>query len=269
MFITYAVLMIVGAIALVIDLAAGAGLISGVVSALQLAGRGTETDGTITWVDDRKPGWAARVRVAYETPGGTLSLQTTSQRPWIGSIVPVRYNPMRPAQATTLIRPWRRALVGIPTVLLIAVAAGGLIISGAWYFSGTHTPLQIPLVGGSATLGIALMCGSFAARRYPILLNWRRLSQTDGTVRRYADHSPVGPGILISFPTADGNEEFWVRAGTIPAKVGDTVTVRYSPDRPATTATVQNAEDVRASAIASTVVAAGCAAFALYLYSML
>lgn len=269
MFVTYAILLIIGVIVLVIAMAGGVALIVNVTSALWLAKRGAEAAGTVTRVDERKPGRAARVQVRYETPGGSFTIAGTSQRGWPGVPVAVRYNPARPAQATTLTRPWQRALTGIPVVLLTAATGGGMVTSAAWYYSGSRTPLQVPLAGGAVALGIALMCATHVSRRYTVLRHWRRMVQADGKVQRYADHSPVGAGILISFPSADGSEKFWVRAGTILAKVGDTVTVRYDPDMPAVTATVEAAGDLRSSVIATTVVGAGCLAFAIYLFSML
>lgn len=270
MFVTYAVLMIIGAVVAVIALVGSVALIVNVTNAIWLAARGTEATGKVTRVNEQKPGRAARVQVAYETPHGSFTVEGTSQRAWTGSTIPVRYDPARPAHATTMTRPWRRALTEIPAALLTAAAGAGMIISGAWYYSGTHTRLQIPLVGGSAALAFALMLGTRAARRYTVVRHWRRMLQAKGTVRRYADHSPVGPGILISFSPADGGrQEFWARAGTIPAKVGDTVPVRYDPAMPATTATVEDAGDIRSGAIATTVIAAGCAVFALYLFSLL
>lgn len=271
MFVTYAAGMAVGVLVLLLGLFSVIALLVSVASAVRLAARGPVTTGTVTAVEYRQAGFAARVQVSYETPGGTFTAWGTSHRPWKGSPVPVRYDRSRPEHATTVTRPWRRAATALPVALLTVAAAAGMIIAGAWYFSGSHTPWQIPLLGASVTLGGALGCTVAATRRYTTLAHWRRMLTADGTVRRYADHSPAaGPGIQITFATAAGEKaEFWIAAGTVPAKVGDTLTVRYSPDRPTATATVREAGDLRNSAVAFTVSAAALAAFALYMYSML
>jgi hypothetical protein len=108
-----------------------------------------------------------------------------------------------------------------------------------------------------------------ATIRYSELLRWRRMVRVDGEVRRYYDKSPVGPGILISFESADGPEEFWAKAGSVLVGVGDTVTVHYDPARSAKSATVHTAGDVRAYAIASTVIALGLGVLAVFLTTAL
>lgn len=264
MFITYAVLLVIGGVLLVADLFIGVVLVTGVTVALWLAARGVETAGRVTLVEPRRPGRAARVQVAYETPGGKFQTEGTAQRPQVGEPVPVRYHPARPARATTLTRPWGRALAGIPTVLAVLAVSIGMVTSASWYFSGSHTRLQEPLAGASFTGALALAFACYAAGRYKVLLRWRRMVQVDGKVMRFSEKSPVGPGILISFASADGREEFWARAGTVTAGTGDAVAVYYDPARAATSATVQNAADVRAYAIASTVVTLGLAALAIF-----
>jgi hypothetical protein len=263
-FITYAVLLVIGGILLVADLFIGTVLVTGVTVALRLAACGVETAGRVTLVEPRRPGRAARVQVAYETPGGTFQTEGTSQRLQLGEPVPVRYHPARPALATTLTRPWGRAFVGIPTVLAVLTVSVGMVTSAIWYFGGSHNRLQVPLAGASFTGGLALACAYYAAGRYTVLLRWRRMVQADGKVLRFSEKSPVGPGILISFASAGGREEFWAQAGTVNVGTGDAVTVYYDPARAATSATVQNAGDIRAHAIASTVVTLGLGALAIF-----
>jgi hypothetical protein len=268
-FITYAALLVIGVILLPADLFIGVVLVTGVTSALWLAARGVETAGRVTQVEPRRPGRSARVLVVYETPGGKFHVDGTSQRPHIGEPVPVRYHPARPAFATTLTRPWRRTLVGIPTVLAILAASIGMVTSAVWYFGGSHSKLQVPLAGASSLGALALAFAYYAAGRYAELLRWRRMMRADGTVRRFNENSPVGPGILISFESADGPEEFWARAGSVLVGVGDAVTVYYDPARPARSATVHTVGDVRAYAIASTVIALGLGALAIFLTTAL
>lgn len=269
MFIAYACALVLGAVLLIADLFVGAVQVTGVIAALWLAARGVETAGRVTLVERRRAGSPARVQVSYETPGGTFSTEGTAQRPRLGGPMPVRYHPDRPAFATTLTRPWRRTFVGIPTALAVAVGSVGLVTSASWYFGGNHTSLQAPLAEASFWGVLALAAAYIAAGRYSVLLRWRRMVPADGKVRRFDERSPVGPGILISFESTDGHEEFWSQAGIVPAGVGDTVTVHYDPDKAATSATVRTARDVRSGAIAGTVFTLGFGALAIYGITML
>jgi len=263
-FITYAALFVIGAILLVADLFVGAVLVTNVSGALWLVARGVETTGRVTLVEERRPGSAARVQVAYETPGGTFQTEGTSQRPQLGGQIPVRYHPTRPGFATTLTRPWRRTFVGIPTVLAVMAISVGMVTSAIWYFGGSHTRLQVPLAGASFLGALALALAYYAVGRYTVLLRWRRMVRVDGKVLRFSEKSPVGPGILVSFMSPEGREDFWARAGSVDVGSGDAVTVYYDPARAATSATVQPAGDIRASAIGSTVFALAFGALAIF-----
>jgi Protein of unknown function (DUF3592) len=263
-FITYVALFVIGGILLVADLFIGAVLVTNVSGALWLAMRGVETTGRVTLVEERRPGSAAQVQVAYDTPGGTFRTEGRSQRPQLGGQIPVRYHPAKPAFATTLTRPWRRTLVGIPTVVAVMAASVGMVTSAVWYFHGSHTSLQVPLAGASFLGALALASAYGSAGRYAALLRWRRMVQADGKVLRFSEKSPVGPGILVSFTSADGREEFWARAGSVDVGSGDTVAVYYDPAKAATSATVQTARDVRAIAIAGTVFTLAFGALAIF-----
>ncbi|HEX3960159.1 MAG TPA: DUF3592 domain-containing protein [Trebonia sp.] len=148
----------------------------------------------------------------------------------------------------------------LPMALATAVLAVGVIIGSVWYFAGVHSNAQASLAGGCTGLAVALWSGYYACGWYVVLLRWgRHMTTAPGTVRRFDDHAPAGgPGIHLSFKAAGGREDFWARAGSVPAGVGDTVTVYYDPARPAESATVQTAADVRARAIAATVAVLIC-----------
>jgi hypothetical protein len=249
----FVLLMVLAALILMVDLVAAAALAAALARAAALAFGGTETTGYVVRVEARRPGRPARVRVAYETPHGTLETTGTSQRPRVGEPTPVRYNPARPARATTLLRPARLAALGIPMALVIAALCAGMITGGAWYFASVHSHTRLPLAGGCLALALALALGYYAWGQYAELLRWRRVVQTEGEVKRFDEHAPGGPGILIAFESGDGKEDFWARAGSVAADPGDAVTVYYDQARPAVSATVQTAADVRAHAIGATV----------------
>jgi Protein of unknown function (DUF3592) len=263
-FITYAGSLIFGLIVFLADLFVGISLVVNVTGALALAARGVETVGQVTRVEPRRAGGSAHVLVGYDTPGGRFQAEGTVGRALLGDRVPVRYDPDKPASATTLLRPWRRTFVGIPTVLVLMAMSIGMITGAAWYFRGTHTSLQLPLAGGS-TLGVLAVVSCYgAAIQYAALWRWRRRIQVVGKALRYEEKSPVGPGILVSFESADGPEEFWAQAGTVDIGSGDEVTVYYEPDRPATSATIRDAYGVRSTAIWWTFFALGLGALAIF-----
>jgi hypothetical protein len=238
-FVAYAGLLTIGAVIGAVDLLAGLLLVFAVSAAAGLAGRGVEATGHVVRVDGRRPGRSTRVRVAYETAGGRFEMGASSDRPRLGDPVTVWYDPARPSRASTMTRPGRRIVIGIPVVLAVAAVSAGMITGSVWHFAGVHGSLQAPLAGGSWTLAIALACGYYACSRYAELLRWRRMVRAEGTVLRFDEHAPGGPGILVSFESDGDREEFWARAGSVPAGVGDRVTVHYDPARPARTATVQ------------------------------
>lgn len=252
--ITAAILLVYGGVLLVVDLFVGVLLAATVPIALWIAVQGTQVTGEVVSVGERSAGGSTRVRVSYTTAGGNFETRGTTRRPHLGAQVPVRYHRSRPEVATTMIHPLRWAVVGLPTVLVIAAVSIGMLTSAVWYFSGSHTQLQEPLGGGSFMFGIALACGYYAAKRYALFLHWHRMVQAEGKVRRYKEPAgSKGSGrILISFQSASGHEEFWVQAGSAPSRVGDTIMVYYDTDRPADTATVQEAFDVRSGALYST-----------------
>jgi hypothetical protein len=265
-FVAYAGLLVIGALLLAIALFAAVLLALAVPTAMRLATRGAEATGHVVGSEGRRPGGGTRVRVAYETPGGRFETRGTSYVSGLGVPVPVRYDPAKPARATTLTRPGRRAITTIPVVLAVAAVSAGMIVGSAWYFAGVHSRLQAPLAGGCFALALALGFGFYACRRYAELLGWRRMVSAEGTVRRFDEHAPGGPGILISFEPAGGRAEFWARAGSVLAGVGDQVTIRYDPAKPSTTATVQTPSDIRAYALGGTVltlIMAGLSVFAI------
>jgi Protein of unknown function (DUF3592) len=186
-----------------------------------------------------------------------------------GGPAPVRFDPARPAWATTLIKPARLAAVGIPVVLVIAALCVGMITGSAWYFAGVHNQTRLPLAGGCLAVILALALGYYAWGQYAALLRWRRMVQIEGKVRRFDEHAPGGPGILISFESDDGREDFWARAGSVLTGPGDLVMVCYDPARPAVSATVQTAADVRARAIGGTVLTLIMVGIALVAMSLL
>jgi hypothetical protein len=255
LFLVFAVLVVLGALTLLTDLLVGALLIIALGRAVPLGLRGSQATGHVVKIERRRPGGKARVQVAYETAGGTFETGGTSARPRIGEPQAVRYDPAKPSRATTMVRPARTAAISIPTVLVVAALSVGMITGSIWYFAGVHSHAQLPLAGGCFALALTLGTGYYAGGRYAELLRWRRMVQAPGKVKRFDEHAPGGPGILVSFATADGREDFWARAGSVVAGVGDTVTVYYDPARPATSATVQTASDFRSQAIGSTVLA--------------
>lgn len=269
--VTAAVLLAFGLILLLAALFAGVLLVTAVPVALWVAAQGDETVGDVVSIGQRAAWGGTRVRLSYGTPSGTFETNGTVQRPQADTQVPVRYRRSRPAIATTLLHPVRWAMVGIPTVLVAALVSVGMITSAVWYFSGSHAQLQQPLGGGSFMLGIAIVCGYYAAKRCAVVLRWHRMVQAEGKVRRYKEPPGTrGSGrILISFQSAEGNEEFWARAGGAPSKVGDAVTVYYDPARPADTATVQAASDVRSGAFFSAGFAVLAAALGVWAISAL
>ena len=191
MFLVYGLLLVLAALILLVDLVTGAALAVALARAVPLAFGGAETTGHVVRVESRRPGRQARVRVAYETPRGMFETTGTSQRPRVGEPVPVRYDPVRPARATTLLRPARLAALGIPMVLVIAALCAGMITGGAWYFAGVHSQTRLPLAGGCLALALGLALAYYAWGQYAELLRWRRVVQTEGkvpaTVRTAAD----------------------------------------------------------------------------------
>lgn len=269
MSLVYVLLLVLAALILLVDLVVAAALAAALARAVPLAVGGTETTGHVVRIDSRRPGRPARVRVAYETPRGTLQTTGTAQRPRLGEPAPVRYDPARPARATTLLLPARLAAVGIPMVLVIAALCAGMITGSVWYFGGVHSRTRLPLAGASLALALAIALGYYAWGQVAELLRWRRMLQTEGKVKRFDEHAPGGPGILISFESGDGKEDFWARAGSVVAGPGDPVTVYYDPARPAVSATVQTANDVRASAMGGTVLTLIMVAIAVVAISLL
>lgn len=268
-------LLIIGGVVLAIDMVVAVMLAVGVPMGFWLAvSRTGRTVGEIIEIGERRPRGRARVRVAYYTPEGRFETRSTYQRPQLGAQVPVRYRPGRPSQASTtsLVRFWRQMIIAIPVVAVVGALSIGMITSSVWYFTGSHAELQGPLSGGSLVLLLAFGCGAVAVNRWTVLLRWHRMVRTDGELLRYEEPSGTshGPGrVLIAFQSATGEEEFWARAGTVLAGVGDTVTVYYTPDKPATSATVEEASDVRNYAIAGTVLALIFGALGVFAITML
>ena len=254
MFFIYAGLLVVGALILLLDLLAALGLATALSRAAQLARRGTAVTGHVVQIRQRR-GRGAGVRVAYETKEGRFETGGTSQRPRLGEPMTVRYDPARPARATTMLRPALRALIAIPVMLAVAAVSAAMIVGSVFYFAHVHSGLQVALAGGGGVLALALATAYYAGGQLAELFRWGRMVQAPGKIKRFDEHAPGGPGILISFDSGDGREEFWARAGSVLAGVGDTVTVHYDPAKPAGSATVATAADVRVHAIAGTVIA--------------
>lgn len=249
MIIAYIGALVIGAIILLADLTVGTAVVVTSISAVWLSVRGIKTTGHVVHVGDRRPGRKAEVRVSYETPSGRREIDGKSQRPQVGELVNVWYSPRQPAKATAVAHPWREAAIGIPVALWMGILAVGMVTGSVWYFSGTHAHLQLPVGLGSLGLAAGLTSAYGAGMQYVALLHRHRMTHTDGKVKQYDDHSPVGPGILVSFDSDNGPEKFWAQVGYVAAGVGDTVTVYYDPDKPATSATVKDASDVRNMAI--------------------
>lgn len=252
MFIIYAGLLIIGAPLFLVDLFFVVVGVTGVTRALWLVARGVDATGRVTLVDPRAPGMSTKVTVAYETPGGKFHVDGRTKRQLhLGDQMAVRYHPDKPAFATTLLSPWKRTFIGIPTVLLILAMSGGMVTSAMWYFRGTHTSLQLFLGEGSFLGLIALASVYGAAIQYAALWRWRSRVKVDGKAVRFDEKR----GILVSFESADGPEQFWEPAGSVDIGSSDDVTVYYDPDWPATSATLRNAYGVQTMAIWWTVFA--------------
>jgi hypothetical protein len=231
---------------------------------VRLVGRGVDTTGRVIQMDPRAPGVSTKVTLAYATPSGQFEVDGPAERQLhIGDEMAVRYHPDKPDRATTLLNPWRQAFIGIPLLLVALAMSGGMVTSGVWYFRGTHTSLQLPLFGVSLFGLLALGVGYGAVTQYAMLWRWRRLVTVDGKAVRFDEKA----GILVSFESADGPEEFWARAGTLDIGSGDDVTVHYDPDRPAESATARDAHGVRTMAMAATFV--GLATGALAIFSLI
>ncbi|MBO0805106.1 MAG: hypothetical protein J2P25_18775 [Nocardiopsaceae bacterium] len=179
---------------------------------------------------------------------------------------------VRGTRAVTLTGTWRTMVKGTPMILVLGAAGAGMIAAPVWHFTGTHHRLQGPVSYDSFLLAIAAGLAYYVYDRFALLLRWRRMIRTDGKVLRFDRHAPgVGSrgGLLISFETADGTEEFWIPARTAPADVGGTLTISYDPDKPGTSATVQNARDVGVHAVVGTLFLAAVIAAGVVLASPL
>lgn len=268
-------LAIVGGVVLAVDLAVALMLVVAVPMAVWLAVTRTgKTVGEIIEIGERRPRGRSRVRVAYHTPEGRFETHATRQRPLIGEPVSVRYRPGKPDQASTSLsaRSWRQVITAIPVVVVVGALSIGMITSCVWYFAGSHASLQAPLSGGSLALLLAVGCGGLAVNRWTVLLRWRCMVPVDGEILGYKKPPGNGDGprrALISFRSADGEEELWAKPGTVLADVGDTVTVYYDPDVPGTSATVEDSSDVRNYAIVSTVLALIFGAIGAFALTML
>jgi hypothetical protein len=252
-FLAYGGLLVIAAAVLAVDLLVGAVLVLGLARGLTLARHGVETTGHVVSIVSRRPGGVSRVRIAYETAGGTLQTGGTSHRARIGELKTVRYDPARQARATTLIRPVRMAVTGLPAVTAIAALTFGMGAGSVLHFAGAGTRMQVPLAGGCFALLLALATGWFAGSRCAGLLRRQRLVQATGTVVPDRERGPDGAGVLITFDSGDGQAEFRAGPGTVAAGANGTVTVFYDPARPQQTATVLDPATVRTQAIASAV----------------
>jgi hypothetical protein len=249
--ITYVGYLVFGPIIFLADLIFGVSVVISVIDALRLLSRGVDTTGRVAVLNPRLPGRSQQLMLEYGTPGGNFQIKGTSKRQvQFGDRMPVRYDPDRPAFATTLLRPWIRTFVGIPTVLALMAMSIGMITSADWYFRGIHTSLQFPVAGASGMGLFAVISGYGAAIQYAALWRWRRRVQVPGRALKFDEKS----GILVSFESADGPEEFWEPPGSVDIGSSDEVTVYYDPDRPAASATLRDAYGVRTFAIGWTVI---------------
>jgi hypothetical protein len=267
LFIICAWAVVIGALILLLDLFAAFGGAIVLGRAVPLALRGAAVTGHVTRVRERRR--RGGVTVAYETPAGIFETGGTSRHSRVGEPMAVRYDPARPARATTVIHPIRGVAVWAPLALAVAAVSAGMIVGSVFYFAGIHSTLQAPLVGGGFTLGLALAAAGFARDKYAELLRWRRMVQVPGKIKRFKEDAPDGRGVLISFESADGQEEFWARTGSVVARVGDTVTVYYDPSKPGWSATVEDSSTVRSYAIGGTVLALALFAGVALVTSML
>lgn len=257
MFLINAGALIIGALILVIGVVAGIALAIGVCGESWFFVRGTRTTGEVVGVEQRRrPGGLVRVQVAYETPAGRFEMTDRLRRARLGEKVLVRYLPAKPRRAIALTGTWRLAVIGFPVALALVASGAGMVLGTAWYFSGSHARIQAPLTDGAVCLAVAVGFGYYSLRQYVTLFRWRRMVRTDGKILRYDERAPGGGragGILIAFQSADGAEEFWTRAGSAPGGIGDAVTVSYDPEKPAASATVDEARTVWAYALFSTI----------------
>ena len=173
MFVAYAGGLVLASLVLLIALVIVALQVGVLVLAIPLARHGRETTGHVVKIEPaRSPARVSRlmrVRVAYDTPAGTLETGGTTRRPLIGAPMAVRYDPARPARATTAVRPVRRVLVGLPMALATGALAAGVITGSVWYFAGVHGNAQASLAGGCTALAIALWSGYYACGLYVTL----------------------------------------------------------------------------------------------------
>lgn len=217
-----------------------------------------KTTGEVVEISKGRTALGTRVRVAYYTPDGRFETSASVQRPRLGEQLAVRYNPGKPARASIAAasRVWRPMAIMIPMIVVFGALAIGMIISSVWRFAGNHAALQNPVGGGSFFLTFALLSGLAAVLQYRAMWKWRRMTRTDGKILQHIDEPKPGTdetsGILISFQTAEGDEEeFWAQAN-VPGDAGESVAVYYDPEKPAATATVATARDHRHTAFIST-----------------
>lgn len=256
LFITYAGVLVIGAILLLGDLLAGTGVVVTGISAAWLTFRGTRTIGRVVWVSPNTAGRRVDVRVSYETPAGTSQMYGKAPNPHMGQWITVWYHPNKPTKATILAHPRQYAALGIPMVLWAAVLGLGMVLGSSWYFVGTHKQLQLPVGGGASMMLAATIFGFGSVQRLIVMLRWRRMVVAEGKVLKYSDRAPVvGPGILVAFDSGGEEQEFWSRAGVVEVRVGDPVTVYFDPSNPATSGTVETVTDNRNIAVYAGVMA--------------
>lgn len=194
MFIIYVGALAFGALLLVFALPLAVLLILAMPKAALLAMRGTLTTGEVVRVEKQLPGRAPRVRVAYGTPNGKFETfaAATSQQPQPGQQVPVRYDPAKPSRAAGVTQSGWAAVISVPALLAMSAASAGMITAAVWYFTGTHTRLQVSLAAGSFGLALTLIAGWYTWTRYTKLFRSRRTARVESKTSRHDDLAPSG-----------------------------------------------------------------------------
>lgn len=257
--ITAAGLIVIGGIALLIDLVfALFAVVTVLLAFLVLVSPRKRTTGEVIDIGKGRTALGTRVRVAYYTPDGRSEIDASVQRPRLGQQLSVRYKPGQPERASTVsAASFGSRLVGIiPAVAVFGALAYGMVISGVWYFTRSHTSLQAPVGGGSFFLAFALLFALAAVRQYSGLLRRHRMTLTQGEILRRVDEPKPGTdevrGVLVSFKTTEGEtEEFWAQSN-VSGKRGDSTDVYYDPGQPGETATVETARERRGTALTCT-----------------
>jgi len=203
--------------------------------------RGRRTVGKVTGVE-RTGARAWQARIAFHAAdGGEVSVQcTVPQRTRAGDSIGIRYDPVRPQEATI------RSAASISLRLLLplgTLAVAGLVgLFGSLYTSGTgrfDTFFDYYVIVVLAL--VALFCFFSTYLRYVQISWWRQRAVSAGTVDGFeTSEKPGEAGIYacITFTAGDGRKiAFRERLPKLP-RAGSKVTVYYDPEIPVQTATI-------------------------------